>query len=97
MVFLMFILVLGALTAIFYFKILVERFYLDVAVQALRRYMADTNFGIGKDSLMLDIGSGDRPHLRADIICDRYEESWERTQKLLRDRPLVLGDINGVS
>jgi uncharacterized protein YbaR (Trm112 family) len=90
------LLLIGFLLARFYYRVLLERFFLDVAVYALQRYIADTKYGIGRDDLMLDIGSGDRPHLRADIICDRYEESWERTQKLLRDRPLVLGDINAL-
>jgi uncharacterized protein YbaR (Trm112 family)/SAM-dependent methyltransferase len=91
-----FALLVGILLTRFYYKILRERFFLDVATHALKRYIADTKRGIPRDALMLDIGSGDRPHLRADIICDRYEESWERTQKLLRDRPLVLGDINAL-
>jgi uncharacterized protein YbaR (Trm112 family)/SAM-dependent methyltransferase len=86
----------GMLLAKFYYKVLQDRFFLDVATHAFKRYMADTNYNISRTDLMLDIGSGDRPHLRADIICDRYEESWERTQQLQRDRPLVLGDINAL-
>jgi uncharacterized protein YbaR (Trm112 family)/SAM-dependent methyltransferase len=87
---------LGALCVHFYYRVLRERFFIDVAIHALNRYLADAKHGISRDALMLDIGSGDRPHLRADIICDRYEESWERTHKLQRDRPLVLGDINAL-
>ncbi len=30
------------------------------------------SFGIEKDELVLDIGSGDNPFFRADVVCDRY-------------------------
>ncbi len=92
-----FVAVFSGLITVYIYRLLVDRLWLDVAVSSFRRYLADAALGpIHKSDLVLDIGSGDRPHPRADIICDRYEESWERTASLLRDRPLVLGDITAL-
>jgi uncharacterized protein YbaR (Trm112 family) len=86
---------LGAVAALAAHQVLVNRLWLDVAVRGLRRYLAAAaRGGIPRSALVLDIGGGDRPHVRADVVCDRYEVSWERSAPLLRDRPLVIGDIN---
>ncbi|MFN0096711.1 MAG: methyltransferase domain-containing protein [Dehalococcoidia bacterium] len=85
----------GAGAALALHRLLVQRLWLDVAARGLRRYLADSARGeIRPADLVLDIGGGDRPHIRADVVCDRYEVSWERSAPLLRDRPLVIGDIN---
>jgi len=47
---------------------------------------------IPKDALVLEIGSGHRPHQRADVLLDRYLEDIERGGKLVIDRPLVQAD-----
>jgi SAM-dependent methyltransferase len=49
---------------------------------------------IPTDALVLDVGSGNRPHPRADILCEKYpDEIAERGRNAAVDRPLVLGDI----
>jgi uncharacterized protein YbaR (Trm112 family) len=49
---------------------------------------------IPRDQLVLDVGSGDGPFARADILCDKYIEDTEnRVGHLLIDRPFVAGDI----
>src|SRR5690242_1222787 len=48
---------------------------------------------IGENDLVLEIGSGDRPNPRSDVLCDRYiEDNTERGGNLQIDRPLVCGD-----
>jgi uncharacterized protein YbaR (Trm112 family) len=74
-----------------------RRLWLDVAVRGLKRYLDDAGQGrIPRRGLVLDVGAGDRPHIRADIVCDKYQSSWERGMPLLHDRPLVFGDIDAL-
>lgn len=49
---------------------------------------------ISRGQLVLDVGSGDGPFARADILCDKYIDDTEnRVGHLLIDRPFVAGDI----
>ncbi|MGZ4701557.1 MAG: hypothetical protein ACXV98_10120, partial [Ilumatobacteraceae bacterium] len=48
---------------------------------------------VGPDALVLDVGSGDKPHWRADVLLDRYvgeEHGGQRsgTSTARVDRPL---------
>ncbi|MFN0118608.1 MAG: methyltransferase domain-containing protein [Elusimicrobiota bacterium] len=55
----------------------------------LRRMLA-----IPRGKKVIDIGGGDGPFPRADILCEKFfSDDSERTSPILRDRPLVLGDI----
>ncbi len=48
---------------------------------------------INPDDLVLEIGSGDRPNPRSDVLCDRYiDDNTERGGNLQIDRPLICGD-----
>lgn len=52
-------------------------------------------FDITRADTVLEIGSGDHPLIRSDILCDRFpESSFERYANLplVIDRPLVLAD-----
>ncbi len=52
-------------------------------------------FGIGPRDLVADIGSGQAPHPRANVLCDKFvADSTERSVNaaLLADRPLVVAD-----
>jgi len=51
---------------------------------------------ICRHDLVLDVGGGDRPLARADIVCDKYLlDSTERAgSKALIDRPFVVGDAS---
>lgn len=52
-------------------------------------------FGINRSELVLEVGSGDHPLIRSDILCDRYPfSSFERFRNapLVTDRPVVAGD-----
>ena len=52
-------------------------------------------FGIGPCDLVADIGSGQAPHPRANVLCDKFvADSTERSVNaaLLADRPLVVAD-----
>ena len=50
------------------------------------------------DALVLDVGSGDKPHWRADVLCDLYPETSYAYQRsgggpALVTAPLVIGDV----
>lgn len=46
--------------------------------------------------LVLDVGSGNGPFPRADVLCDRYLEDTQRVDKLVIDRPFIIGDITAL-
>lgn len=47
---------------------------------------------VGKDDLVLDVGSGGNPYPRANVLLDAYEDTPERFHlPLIKDRPMVLG------
>lgn len=49
---------------------------------------------IPKNGLVLDVGSGHRPHPRADVLCDKYLlDNSERGESVVIDRPFVVGDV----
>ena len=48
---------------------------------------------IGEHELVLEIGSGDRPNPRSDVLVDRYiDDNTERGGNLRIDRPLIVAD-----
>ncbi|HKZ34412.1 MAG TPA: methyltransferase domain-containing protein [Patescibacteria group bacterium] len=50
---------------------------------------------IGNNDLVLEVGSGDMPYPRSDILCDRYPGSTPQrllNSKLIIDRPTVIAD-----
>lgn len=50
---------------------------------------------IGDDELVLEIGSGDRPNPRSDVLVDRFiEDNTERGGNLRIDRPLIVADAH---
>ncbi len=50
---------------------------------------------IGDEELVLEIGSGDRPNPRSDVLVDRFiEDNTERGGNLRIDRPLVVADAH---
>jgi SAM-dependent methyltransferase len=52
---------------------------------------------IPKKGLVLDIGSGHRPHPRADVLCDKsLLDNTERGGAAVVDRPFVVGDVQSL-
>lgn len=52
---------------------------------------------IPPDALVLDVGSGHKPHPRADVLCDKFlDDNAERGFDLVVDRPLVAGDVQNL-
>ncbi len=48
---------------------------------------------VDKDALVLDVGSGLNPCIRANVLCEKFAmDDTERSGTLIADRPLVLGD-----
>jgi SAM-dependent methyltransferase len=61
----------------------------------LRRHGSLRGLGIEPDHLVVDVGSGQDPHPRANVLCDKYvEDSTERASHagLRADRPLIIAD-----
>lgn len=65
-------------------------------VGKLRHIWLWLSLGWRHKGLVLDVGSGDSPHPRADILCDRYlaRTGHRHEIPLVRDRPLVCADIS---
>src|SRR3989338_7554755 len=52
------------------------------------------NLGFKPTDLVLDVGSGNDPHPRADVLVDKFvSDDTERQGRLVADRPLVGGDL----
>lgn len=50
--------------------------------------------GFAPGDLVLDVGSGNDPHPRADVLVDKFvSDDTERQGRLVLDRPLVGGDL----
>ena len=46
-----------------------------------------------RDKLVLEVGSGHNPHVRSDVLCDKYlYDDAHRPAGIAMDRPLVVGD-----
>lgn len=67
-----------------------------VIVREISNLFAWRNIPVGSKDLVLDVGSGDNPHVRADILCDAYlMDSEERSGKfdlIIDGRPFVFAD-----
>ncbi len=53
------------------------------------------SLGRGHKGLVLDVGSGNSPHPRANVLCDRYlgDTGHRHSAPLIEDRPLVVADV----
>jgi uncharacterized protein YbaR (Trm112 family) len=52
---------------------------------------------VGKDALVLEVGSGGNPYFRSNVLLDAYEETRERHwSPLIKDRPLVFGFVENL-
>jgi SAM-dependent methyltransferase len=67
-------------------------------VARVRLFGRKFRLGIRRNELVLDVGSGNDPHPRADVLCDSIlEGNSERAGPLARDsRPFVLGDLENL-
>ena len=60
---------------------------LDSIAWSLRRIHCP----VRKDDIVLEVGSGGAPYARSNILCDPYEETWERHfSPLIKDRPTII-------
>ncbi|MFH0731783.1 MAG: methyltransferase domain-containing protein [Candidatus Omnitrophota bacterium] len=66
-------------------------------VLKLKLFLGRFNIGYTRTDLVLDIGSGDNPHPRADILLDLKLEDTDRIFTLLVDeRPFLIADIEAL-
>jgi uncharacterized protein YbaR (Trm112 family)/SAM-dependent methyltransferase len=50
-----------------------------------------------RDKLVLDVGAGSNPHIRADVICEKFfYDDFHRGGEIATDRPLVVGDASAL-
>jgi uncharacterized protein YbaR (Trm112 family) len=55
--------------------------------------IAHRRWGIKRDDIVLDIGSGNKPIFRANILVDKYlDTDLERSSRIIIDRPMVCAD-----
>ncbi len=67
--------------------------YLD----RLRFFSRKFTMGFRPGDLVLDVGSGNDPHPRADLLCDKFvQDDTEREGRLVVDRPLIGGDLEAL-
>lgn len=66
---------------------------MDSLAWSLRRYHCP----VPKDALVLEVGSGGNPYVRANVLLDAYEDTRERHwAPLISDRPTVLGFVENL-
>lgn len=52
-----------------------------------------TRKNVKRKQLVLEVGSGHNPHIRSDVLCDKYfYDDSHRAGKIVFDRPLVIAD-----
>lgn len=71
---------------------------LEKNLSSLWHYLFDwASLDIRYQDLVLEIGSGQRPMIRSDVLCDKYlSDDTERTGSILIDRPFVVADAEAL-
>jgi len=73
---------------------LAMRFLKMMGLEGIAWSLRRLHVPVGRDALVLDVGSGGNPYPRANVLLDGYEETIERYYAaLVIDRPLVLGMV----
>jgi SAM-dependent methyltransferase/uncharacterized protein YbaR (Trm112 family) len=63
-------------------------------IHRLRFFSRKFTMGFKPGDIVLDVGSGNDPHPRADLLCDKFVlDDSEREGRLVADRPMVGGDL----
>lgn len=47
---------------------------------------------VSKRDIVLDVGGGDLPYPRANVVLDKYFDNFQRIGNIRLDRPLIIGD-----
>src|SRR3990170_6701021 len=82
-----------SLICILLFYLLWRFFRLRRAIFILSNQISWTIQHASKEKLVLEVGSGHNPHIRSDVLCDKYLfDDAHRADKIIIDRPLVVGD-----
>ena len=70
------------------------RFFRKIGMDPIAWSLRRVHCPVGKDALVLEVGSGASPYFRANVLCDAYEETQERFfTPLVHDRPTVLAFV----
>jgi len=70
------------------------RFFRKIGLDSIAWSLRRVHCPVGKDALVLEVGSGASPYFRSNILCDAYEETQERFfTPLVHDRPTVLAFV----
>lgn len=78
-------------------KLIWSRLRLRRAVFSLRRQIFWSLRHAPRNKLVLDVGGGNNPHLRADVVCEKYIfDDFHRGANVARDIPLVAGDASAL-
>lgn len=72
----------------------VMRFFKKIGMDSIAWSLRRVHCPVGKNALVLEVGSGASPYFRANVLCDAYEETQERFfTPLVHDRPTVLAFV----
>lgn len=70
------------------------RFFRKIGMDSIAWSFRRLHCPVGKDALVLEVGSGASPYHRANVLCDAYVETQERFfTPLVHDRPTVLAFV----
>ena len=73
---------------------LAMKFFRVIGLESIAWSLRRLHCPVGKNDLVLEVGSGGNPYARANILLDAYEETRERHWVPLKaDRPMVLGFV----
>jgi len=87
------LLFIGYIVALFAWR----RLRLRRALYMLRKQVIWSIKHAPRDKFVLEVGSGNNPHLRADMLCEKYiYDDFHRGAGVATDRPLVAGDASAL-
>lgn len=70
------------------------RFFRTIGMEPIAWSLRRLYCPVGKEALVLEVGSGASPYFRANVLCDAYEETQERFfTPLVHDRPTILAFV----
>src|SRR5690606_11684373 len=66
-------------------------------LRVLKRQLIWSIRHVPRDKLVLDVGAGPNPHIRADVICDKFiYDDFHRGAEIARHRPLIAADASAL-
>lgn len=75
----------------------IMRFFRRIGMDSIAWPLRRVHCPVGKNDLVLEVGSGASPYFRANVLCDAYEETQERFfTPLVHDRPTIMAFVENL-